>query len=139
MGPSRTQQIKNLYKKVFGFPLSPNVKVIIESMDEDEYIEFYDMLIDKLNLKIDLYLEYEEEKDHMIFLNRLKGIMIEHNISLRTAMYWDSKGFPIEVNENKKDNYITAYLGRNRLSDDRIQYYKEIFLGIRNDFEMIKG
>lgn len=134
----RIKQIKNLYKNVFGFSLSENMKLAINDMTEDSYIEFYDMLVDKLNFKIDLYLDAEEERDHMIFLNRLKGIMLEYNVSLKVAMYWDSKGFPIDVSESKKDNYITAYLGRNRLSDDRIQYYKEIFLGMRKDFELIK-
>lgn len=134
----RVKQIRNLYKNVFGFSLSENMKLAINDMTEDSYIEFYDMLVDKLNFKIDLYLDAEEERDHMIFLNRLKGIMFEYNVSLKVAMYWDSKGFPIDVSESKKDNYITAYLGRNRLSDDRIQYYKEIFLGMRKDFELIK-
>lgn len=136
---SRTQQVKRLYKNVYGIPLSHTMSDAIELMTEETYIEFYDVLIDKLNLKIDLYFDMEEERDHMKFLTRLQGMMDDYDLTLKEAMEWDAEGFILDIDKNKREKYISSYLSRNKLSDDRLIFYREIFLGKRKDFQLTKN
>ena len=136
MDITRIQKIKVLYKSVYGFPIDPETREIVLLMSDESYIDYYDQLIDKLNLKIDLYLYMEEELNHINFITRIHDMMDEYGISLKTAMEWDAEGFSLE--QKDKNKYISSYLSKNKLSDDRMIFYKDIFLGNRKDLQTYK-
>lgn len=74
------------------------------------------------------------------FMNRIMGMMIDHQISMSEALLWDfeSFGFTTSLVYDKfgmkgVENRFRTYLLRNGLVGGQADFYTDIFLGREND------
>lgn len=135
----RLNEIAELYEDVFGF--KPRRKMIeaIRSMSEETYELFHEGLLETFSHK-EKYVERENGDFHRTFIKRIVEMMMEYDISLKTAMIWDAYGFEINLKRNKETLEESAiwYLKQNMISDERMEFYLDIIMERIPDRELVK-